>query len=88
MRNLRVHMKGVLPWLVLWARRVGTINFFPSLAAQVSPVQNSIFITAHLFTFLTPIAQQPGRAVVLGRLSLCLWFVRMNQTTARLIGET
>jgi hypothetical protein len=65
-------MKGVLPWLVPWASRVGTIDFCPALAAQVSPVQNSIFLTAHLFTFLIPIAQQPGRAVVLGLLSLCL----------------
>jgi hypothetical protein len=50
------------------------------MAAQVSPEQNSIFLTAHLFTFLIPIAQQPGQAVVLGRLSLCLWYGRMNPT--------
>jgi len=52
-------MKGVLPWLVLWARRVGTIDFCPAMAAQVSPEENSTFLTAHLFTFLVAIAQQP-----------------------------
>jgi hypothetical protein len=31
-----------------------------------------IFLTAHFFTLFIPIAQQPGQAVVLGRLSLCL----------------
>jgi hypothetical protein len=46
--------------------------FFPALAALVSPVQNIIFLTVHLFTLLVPFAQQPGQAGVLGRLSLCL----------------
>ncbi len=66
-------MKGVLPWLVHWARCAGTMDFCPALSALVSTVQNIIFLTAHFFTFLDLIAQQPGQAFVLGRLSLCLW---------------
>ncbi len=66
-------MKVVLPWLVCWARRAGTIDSCPALAVLVSPVQNIIFLTAHFFTLLVPIAQQPAQAVVLGRLSLCFW---------------
>jgi hypothetical protein len=45
----------------------------PALAAVVSPMQLIIFITAHFYTLLVPITQQPGQAVVLGRQSLCLW---------------
>jgi hypothetical protein len=40
------------------------------LAALVNPVQNIICLTAHFFTFIVPIAQQPGQVVVLDRLSL------------------
>jgi hypothetical protein len=60
--------------LVLWARLAGTRDFYPSFAALVGPVQNILFL-AHFITFCVPIAQQPGQAVVLGRLSLgiCLW---------------
>jgi hypothetical protein len=61
MGTQRLQMKGVLPWLVCGA----------ALAAPVSPVQNTIF-PVHFFTLLVPIAQQPGQAVVLGRLSLCI----------------
>jgi hypothetical protein len=43
--------------------------FCPVLAALI---QNIIFLAAHYFTVLVPIAQQPGQAVVLGRLSRCL----------------
>ncbi len=46
--------------------------FCSALAALVSPVQNIIFLTAHFFTSLVPIVQQPRQAVVLGCLSLCL----------------
>ncbi len=65
-----VHMKGVLPWLVRCARYAGTRDFCPALAALVSPEQNIIFLAAHFFTLGVPIAQQPRKAVVLGRLSL------------------
>jgi hypothetical protein len=63
-------MKGILPWLVRWAGRAGTIDF-----SLVSSVQNIIFRTAHYFTLVVPIAQQPGQAGVPGRLSLnlCSW---------------
>ncbi len=67
-------MKGVLPKLVCWARSAGTTDFCPALAALVSPVQNIISSPRTLFHFISPSAQQPGQAVVLGRLSLCLWY--------------
>jgi hypothetical protein len=70
MGTQRVQMKGVLPWLVRWARRVGTRDFYPALAALVSPVQNFIFFTVNYFNLCVLIAQQPGQAVVQGRLSL------------------
>jgi hypothetical protein len=54
-----VQMKGVLPWLVRWARHAGTIDFYPALAALVSPVQN-IFSTHTLFQFMCLNAQQAG----------------------------
>ncbi len=37
MWTLEVHLKGVLPWLVRWARRAGTIDFCLALAALVNP---------------------------------------------------
>ncbi len=70
--TLEVGMKGVLPWSVRWDCRAGTVDFRPTLPALVSEVQNIIFLTAHFSTLLVPITQQPGQAVVLGRLSLCL----------------
>jgi hypothetical protein len=54
MGTLGVHMKEVLPWLVCWACRAGTIAFCPALAALVSPVQNIIFLTAALFHCISP----------------------------------
>jgi hypothetical protein len=41
-------MKGVLSWLVRWARRAGTMDFCPAFC----PVKNIIFLTAH-FHFLS-----------------------------------
>ena len=72
MGTQRVQMRGVLPWLVRWTRRAGTIDFCLALAALDSTVQNIIFLTIHFFTLLVPIAQQPGQAGMLGRLSLYL----------------
>jgi hypothetical protein len=65
-----VQMKGVLHWLVCWALQEGTKDFCPAVAALVSPVQNSFFLTVHYFNTFVPIAQQAGQAVVQGRLSL------------------
>jgi hypothetical protein len=45
----------------------------PSLVGFVGlfvPVQNIFFLTAHFFILCVPVAQQPGQAVVPGRLSL------------------
>ncbi len=62
MGTFGLHMAGVLPWLFLWARCASTIDFCPALAAPVSPVQ--IIISPH--------CPEPGQAVVMGRLSLCI----------------
>ncbi len=56
-----VQMKGVLPWFVLW---VPAQDFYPALAALVSPVQKFFFLTTHFFTLCVPIPRQPGRAGV------------------------
>jgi hypothetical protein len=48
-------MKGVLPWLVRGARRARKRDFYPALAALVSPVQKkfsspytiSIYVSQH-----------------------------------------
>jgi hypothetical protein len=56
--TLGVHMKGVLLWLVCWARRVDPRDFCPALVQLValfSPIQNIICLTAHFFTVLVPI---------------------------------
>jgi hypothetical protein len=66
-------MKEVLPWLVHWARRAGTRDFYPALATLVSPVRHIFFLIAHFFTLCVPIGYQPGQAVVPGRcLFLCV----------------
>jgi hypothetical protein len=71
----RVQMKGGLPWLVRWACRVGTREFFSAWTAQVGPVQNIIFLTVNYLKSFVPIARQAGQTAVLGRMSLsmCLW---------------
>jgi hypothetical protein len=65
-------MKGFPSWLVHWARLAGTRD----LAALVRPVEKVFFLTVHYFNEYdyAPIAQQPGQAVVQGRLSrnVCL----------------
>jgi hypothetical protein len=53
-----------LGWLVGLVMPVREI-FCHALAALVS--------TVHFFILLVPVAQPPRHAVVLGRLSLCLW---------------
>ncbi len=56
-------------------------RLYPSLAALVSPVQNIFFLTIHFFNLCVPIAQQPGQAVVQGRLSMnvCLRYPSESQ---------
>ncbi len=63
-------MKGVLSWLVYWALCAGARDFYPALAAKVSSEQYIFFLTAHYVILCGPISQQPGQAVVPGRLSL------------------
>jgi hypothetical protein len=60
MGTQRVQMKGILPWLVPWARRAGTRDFYPDFAALVSPVQN-IFPNHALFQFMCPHHKQPSQ---------------------------
>jgi hypothetical protein len=52
-------MIGILPWLVRWARRAGTRDFFPALAALVGPVYK-IFFNNYL-TYQSPSPSQLGR---------------------------
>jgi hypothetical protein len=56
MGTQRVQMKGVLPWLVRWAHRAGTRDFYPALAGLVSPVKNIYFVTVHYFNLFVTIA--------------------------------
>jgi hypothetical protein len=68
-------MTGVLPWMVRWAYRAGTRDFWSTLAALVGPVQNIFFPLVHNFNFSVPIVQQARPAVRQGKQSLygCLW---------------
>ncbi len=54
-----VQMKGYLSWLARWACRSGTSDFYPALAALVSPYKIFFFLTTHFFTFCIPIANFP-----------------------------
>jgi hypothetical protein len=64
-------MKRVLSWLILWACRAGTRDFYTALAGLVSPVK--IFFTSPFTLSILC----PYRAAVQGRLSLnmFLWSV-------------
>jgi hypothetical protein len=59
-----------LSWLVRWACRASTRDFFPALAALVGPVQNIFSSPVHNFNSFEPVTQQAGQAAVQGRLSL------------------
>jgi hypothetical protein len=90
MGTQRGQMIGILPWLVCWTRRAGTIDCCLASASLVSPVQNIIILALHFSTLLhtiVPIAQQPGQAGVLGRLSLCLWLQPQKVRTRESIGR-
>jgi hypothetical protein len=77
MGTQEVHIKGLLTSLARLARRAGTRDFCPALAALVSPVQNIFFLTVLYFTLFFPSSSSKlgSQAVVLRRLSLyiCLW---------------
>jgi hypothetical protein len=45
-------MKGVLPWSYHWARRAGTRDFCPALAALVGTEQNILFPRRTLTSFV------------------------------------
>ncbi len=50
--------KGVLSWLVRWACRASTRDFFPALAGLVGPVQNTF---SSPFTFLISLSPSPSK---------------------------
>jgi hypothetical protein len=57
-----VHMKGVVPWLVRWARRAATRYFCPALVALVGLVQifsSPYTISLHLFPLPSKLGIQP-----------------------------
>jgi hypothetical protein len=72
MGTQRVQMKRALLWLIRWAFRAGTRDFWSALAARVGPVQNIFFLTVHYFNAFVPIAQQAGQVALPGRLSLSM----------------
>ncbi len=72
---------SLVGWLVRWARRAGTRNFFPALAALVIPVQNIFFLAAKCFILCVPIAQQPAAGVSVPEFLACLAFSRLNSGT-------
>jgi hypothetical protein len=72
MGTQRVQMKGVLPWLVRWARSAGKRDFYPALAALFSPVKKK-FLRRTLFQFMCPHRIATWQADVQGHLSLIVW---------------
>jgi hypothetical protein len=80
METSGVHMKGVLPWLVRWARCAGTRDFCPALDAlaglvhffKIFPLLYTLFV---LFPLFVSISQEAWQAVVPRHLSfnMCLW---------------
>ncbi len=73
-------MIGVLPWLVHCACRAGTREFCSDLAALVSPAQNIFFLAIQFFNSFVPIAQQAEQVAVLGRLSLTIVIVSVQNS--------
>jgi hypothetical protein len=78
-------MKGVLSWLVRWARRAGTGNFCSALVSLVGPVVNIFFLPVHFFNYFVPIAQQAGQAAMLGRLSLIMCLSGQNTIKCKVL---
>jgi hypothetical protein len=60
-------------WMIHWARRAGTRDFYPGFASLVCPVQNMFSSPYTISIYVAPFAQQPGQAVVQGRLSLIMY---------------
>jgi hypothetical protein len=59
-RSKSTNEKG-LSWLFRWTRRTGTRDFYPALAALVSPAQTSFFLTVYYFNFVSPSPSNLGR---------------------------
>jgi hypothetical protein len=75
----RTYERG--PWLVRLAcsSRYNTCRFLSCLGCSSQPRTKYYFTHCTLFHFISPrVGQQHGQAVVLDRLSLCLWsFLKM-----------
>jgi hypothetical protein len=54
MGSQRVQMKGVHLWLVRFARRARTKDFYPALAALIIPVQNMFRLTVNYLNLCVP----------------------------------
>jgi hypothetical protein len=83
-------MIEILPCLVPWTGQVMPVQeifVLPwlLLSAQYKTI---IFLTVHFFTLFDPIAQQPGQADVLGRLSRCVSAVNAYNVQLRDCMET
>jgi hypothetical protein len=64
-------MRGALPWLIRWAFRAGTRDFFSAMAAPVGTVQMS-FSSPYTISIFCPHSLQARQAAVLGPLSLSM----------------
>jgi hypothetical protein len=82
MGTQRVHMKGILSWLVRWT----FMDFYPALAALGSPVQSIFFSPYTIHCVCVQIDQQPGQAVVQDRLSLSVC-LRLSPTPRPRVGD-
>jgi hypothetical protein len=83
MGTQEVQLKGILPWLVRWARRAGTRDFCPALVAEVGAVQNINFLTVHCFSSLVPIAQEAGHLSLNVSLVINTPIITIVESTAR-----
>jgi hypothetical protein len=66
-------MKGVPPWLVRWARRTGTRDVCPALAALVGRDQN-IFSHRTLFHLICPHHSASWTGSRAASPNICLWY--------------
>ncbi len=76
MKNQRLRMKGILPWLGLLglSYRYKRLLFCLGCSTRPGTKYEYIFLTVHYFHSVVPIAQQAGQAAVLVRLSLSMVF--------------
>ncbi len=72
MGTQRVQMKGVLPWLVHLGLSCRYKRLLSCLGCSGQPSTKYFFLSPYTISILcVPIAQQPGQAVVQGRMCVC-----------------